>query len=65
LTNVENESKFNCYLGLLTETFMSLYELDVYGYITVTSYKILIIKNETKTSNLGGKPNDTPIKELF
>jgi len=44
---------------------MSLYELDVYGYITVTSYKILIIKNETKTSNLGGKPNDTPIKELF
>lgn len=47
------------------ETFMSQFEFDVYGFISVTAYKIVIIKNETKTNNLGDKPSDTILKKLI
>ena len=38
-----NES---CYLGLLFETTISDYELDVYAHISHTRYKYILIKNE-------------------
>ena len=38
-----NES---CYLGLLFETNISDYELDVYAHISHTRYKYILIKNE-------------------
>ena len=41
------------YIGLMNEAFISAYQLDVYGFITNTNYKYVIVKNETKTSNLG------------
>ena len=52
------------YMGLLMETFLETYTLDIYGYITNTNYKYIIIKNESKTNTLGQKPNDTPIKNV-
>lgn len=44
---------------------MSQFEFDVYGFISVTAYKIVIIKNETKTNNLGGKPSDIILFSLL
>lgn len=38
------------YLGQILETWVSQYQLDLYGFVTNTNYKYLIIKNETKTS---------------
>lgn len=51
-------------MGMLMETFLETYTLDIYGYVTNTNYKYIIIKNETKTNTLGQKPNDTPIKNV-
>ena len=45
-------------IGLLLESFVSQYQLDVYGFISNTNYKYIIIKNETKTTPLGQKPAD-------
>ena len=45
-------------IGLLLEAFISQYQLDVYGFISNTNYKYVIIKNETKTAPLGQKPAD-------
>ena len=50
------------YQGLMNEQFVSSFQLDVYGFITNTNYKYVIIKNETKTSNLGQKPSDDQVK---
>lgn len=52
------------YLGLLMENFIETYELNIYGHITNTNYKYVIIKNETKTNALGQKPSETPIKNV-
>ncbi len=46
------------YQGLMNEQFVGSFQLDVYGFITNTNYKYVIIKNETKTTNLGQKPSD-------
>ena len=56
---------FKSFLGLLQETFVSHFQLDVYGYIACTNYKIIIMKNETKTNKNGGKPLESKLKELF
>ncbi|CDW88798.1 UNKNOWN [Stylonychia lemnae] len=53
------------YLGLIMETCVSQYQMDLYGYISNTNYKYIIIKNETKTTQLGQKPNDEHIKNVF
>ena len=53
---------YNYTLGLLIETFIGQYQLDVYGYISNTNFKYVIIKNETKTTPLGQKPADDQIK---
>jgi hypothetical protein len=52
----EGEVQFRSYLGLLLESFVGQYELDVYGYITPTNYKMVILKNEMKTNSAGAKP---------
>ncbi len=44
---------------------MSHFQLDIYGYIATTNYKVIIMKNETKTNKNGVKPADTKLKELF
>ena len=36
----------NCYLGLLIESNVNEYELDVYAYVSNTRYKYILIKNE-------------------
>ena len=36
--------------------------MDVYGFITNTNYKYVLIKNETKTSNIGMKPSDDQVR---
>ena len=53
------------YLGQLMETFIGSYELDMYGYISLTNVKYVILKNEIKTSLMGEKPSDRMIKDTF
>ena len=48
----------------MMEVFIDSFALDIYGYISNTNYKYIVIKNETKTSSLGQKPSDTPIKNV-
>ena len=52
------------YLGLLLETFVSHYEFDIYGYISNTNYKYVIVKNEQKTAQNGAKPHDDNLKTV-
>ena len=52
------------YLGLIMETFISQFQIDVYGYISNTNYKYLIIKNEMKTNPMGQKPSDEHMKNV-
>ena len=52
-------------MGIMMDTFVSSYELDMYGYISQANIKYVILKNETKTSPMGEKPNDRVIRDLF
>lgn len=36
------------YLGLISQTFISTYELDIYAHISLTNLKFLIFKNESR-----------------
>ena len=38
--------------------------MDIYGYISNTNYKYVIIKNETKTNQLGQKPGDEQMRNV-
>ena len=58
-------SKNPTYLGIMMETFVSSYELDMYGYISQTNVKYVILKNEWRTSLMEVKPNDRVVRELF
>ena len=44
---------------------MSQFQLDIYGQITNTSFKIIVMKNEMCTNREGGKPSTYAIKTLF
>ena len=59
-----NQPQEPTFLGLILETFIEYYPLDVYGYISNTNYKYILIKHETKTTSMGAKPSDTPIKNV-
>lgn len=50
VANLEGESQYKTSLGLLMESFIGSFELDCYGYITTTNYKIVVLKNEMKTN---------------
>ena len=50
------------YQGLIVEAMINAFQLDVYGQITNTNFKYIIIKNETRTNNLGQKPGDDQVK---
>ena len=47
------------------ETYVQSYEIDIYAWICVPNYKVLILKNETKTNNLGVKTTDIHLQDLF
>ena len=44
------------YLGQLMETFISSYELDMYGFISLTNVKYIVLKHEWRTGVMGEKP---------
>ena len=43
MSKLYNES---AYLGLLFETNIGEYEMDVYAYMSITRYKYILIKND-------------------
>ena len=53
------------YMGLVMETFLEYFQLDIFAFISNTNYKYIIIKNENKTSAMGQKPSDSPIKKVM
>lgn len=53
------------YLSLISEVFLNGFQLDVYGFITNTNFKYVLVKNECKTSNTGQKPGDEQVRALF
>ena len=56
---------YQSYLGLLQECFLSQFQLDIYGKITCTNYKVIIMKNEAYTVRDGSKTAPTKLIELF
>ena len=36
------------YLGLLSQNFVDKYQIDVYGYLSITNYKYLVFKTEQR-----------------
>ena len=41
---------------------INAFQFDVYGQITNTNYKYIVVKNETKTNNVGQKPGDDQVR---
>lgn len=42
------EEEEQTYLGLLMQTFVDRYEIDIYGYISITNIKYLVFKIEKR-----------------
>lgn len=36
------------YLGLLSQTFIDRYEIDIYGYVSITGFKYVVFKIEQR-----------------
>ena len=58
----KNPTSEPTYQGMMMEAMIQAFQLDVYGMITNTNYKYIIVKNETKTSNLGQRPGDDQVR---
>jgi len=44
----QTESVEQCYLGLLMQSFIGPYELDIYGFISLANVKFLVFKTEAR-----------------
>ena len=45
------------YQGLLTQSFVDRYEMDVYGYVSVTNFKYVVFKIEQRLNPVNGNTN--------
>lgn len=46
------------YLGLLTQSFVDRYELDVYGYVSITNFKYVVFKIEPRLNPVSVTSNE-------
>ena len=53
------------YLGLLTQTFVDRYEMDVYGYVSVTNFKYVVFKIETRLNPLNSGNSERALRIIF
>ena len=53
------------YLGLLTQTFVDRYELDVYGYVSVTNFKYVVFKIETRLNPVNSNNSERTLRIIF
>ena len=53
------------YLGLVLQSFISCYELDIYAHISLTNVKFVLFKNEPKLNPLKANPGERHIKHVF
>lgn len=44
------------YLGLIMQSFVGVYELDIYGYISLSNVKYIIFKHESKLNPVSVNP---------
>ena len=49
----------------MLESHVNGYQMDVYGFITNTNFKYILLKNETKISPSGMRPLDDQVRALF
>ena len=62
---VEPEAEEQTYLGLLMQTFVDRYEIDIYGYISITNMKYLVFKIEGKLNPVSVNPTDRHMRKIF
>lgn len=54
------------YQGLLTQSFVDRYEMDVYGYVSVTNFKYVVFKIEQRLNPVNGPTNsERQMKQIF
>ena len=54
------------YQGLLTQSFVDRYEMDVYGYVSVTNFKYVVFKIEQRLNPVNGPTNsERTMKQIF
>ena len=53
------------YLGLLTQTFVDRYEMDVYGYVSVTNFKYVVFKIETRLNPVNSGNSERALRIIF
>ena len=55
----------NAYLGLLTQSFIDRYEIDVYGYVSITSFKYVVFKIEQRLNPVNAIPSEKHVRLIF
>ena len=53
------------YLGLLTQSFVDRYELDVYGYVSISNYKYVVFKVEQRLNPVNISTQERQIRIIF
>ena len=61
----ESQEEEQTYLGLLMQTFVDRYEVDIYGYISITNMKYLVFKIESKLNPVSVNPTDRHMRKIF
>ena len=47
------------------QTFVDRYEIDIYGYISITNMKYLVFKIESKLNPVSVNPTDRHMRKIF
>jgi Sedlin, N-terminal conserved region len=55
----------NTYLGLLQQAFIGSFELDIYGFISLTNVKFLIFKIEQRLNPVKVNASERHIRQIF
>ena len=60
-----NEREDDTYLGLLIQTFVDRFEIDVYGLISITNFKYVVAKIEKRLNPVGNNNAERHIRDIF
>ena len=65
-TDVENRhDEDDTYLGLLMQSFVDKYEIDIYGLISTTNFKYVVFKLEKRLNPINVNMAERHIREIF
>ena len=52
-------------MGLLSQTFIDRYELDIYGYVSITGFKYVVFKIEQRLNPVNSNTMLPKIRLVF